>query len=35
MTMIFDGDGKMVHYYQKALTLADMEHDVTPLLAAK
>ncbi len=35
MTMIFDRDGKMVHYYQKALTLADMEHDVTPLLAAK
>ncbi len=35
MTMIFDRDGKMVHYYQRALTLADMEHDVTPLLAAK
>jgi hypothetical protein len=35
MTMIFDRDGKMVHYYQKALTLADMERDVTPLLAAK
>jgi thiol-disulfide isomerase/thioredoxin len=34
MTMIFDRDGKMAHYYQKALTLADMEHDVTPLLAA-
>jgi thiol-disulfide isomerase/thioredoxin len=35
MTMIFDRDGKEAHYYQKALTLADMEHDVTPLLAAK
>jgi thiol-disulfide isomerase/thioredoxin len=35
MTMIFDRDGKMVRYYQKALTLADMERDVTPLLAAK
>lgn len=35
MTMIFDREGKMVHYYQKALTLADMERDVTPLLAAK
>jgi len=33
MTMIFDKDGKEVHFYQKALTLADMEHDVTPLLA--
>lgn len=33
MTMIFDRDGKEVHYYEKALTLADMEHDVTPLLA--
>jgi len=35
MTMIFDRDGKMVHYYQKALTMADMERDVTPLLSAK
>jgi thiol-disulfide isomerase/thioredoxin len=35
MTMIFDRDGKEVHFYQKALTLADMERDVTPLLAAK
>lgn len=35
MTMIFDRDGKEVHFYEKALTLADMEHDVTPLLAAK
>lgn len=35
MTMIFDRDGKMVHYYQKALTFADMERDVTPLLATK
>jgi len=34
MTMIFDRDGKEAHYYQKALTLADMEHDVTPLLAS-
>ena len=35
MTMIFDRDGKMVHYYQKALTMADMERDVTPLLSVK
>ncbi len=34
MTMIFDKDGKEAHFYEKALTLADMEHDVTPLLAA-
>ncbi|MGA9630844.1 MAG: TlpA disulfide reductase family protein, partial [Candidatus Acidiferrales bacterium] len=34
MTMIFDKDGKEAHFYQKALTLADMEHDVDPLLAA-
>ncbi len=35
MTMIFDRDGKEVHFYEKALTLADMERDITPLLAAK
>jgi thiol-disulfide isomerase/thioredoxin len=35
MTMIFDRDGKEVHFYQKALTIADMERDVTPLLAAQ
>jgi thiol-disulfide isomerase/thioredoxin len=34
MTMIFDKDGKEAHFYQKALTLADMEHDVDPLVAA-
>ncbi|HXW61094.1 MAG TPA: TlpA disulfide reductase family protein [Candidatus Acidoferrales bacterium] len=34
MTMIFDRDGKEAHFYQKALTLADMEHDVAPLLAS-
>jgi thiol-disulfide isomerase/thioredoxin len=34
MTMIFDRDGKEAHFYQKALTLAEMEHDVTPLLAS-
>jgi thiol-disulfide isomerase/thioredoxin len=34
MTMIFDKDGKEAHFYEKALTLADMEHDVAPLLAA-
>jgi thiol-disulfide isomerase/thioredoxin len=34
MTMIFDKDGKEIHFYEKALTLADMERDVTPLLAA-
>jgi thiol-disulfide isomerase/thioredoxin len=32
MTMIFDRDGKEAHFYQKALTLADMERDVSPLL---
>jgi thiol-disulfide isomerase/thioredoxin len=35
MTMIFDRDGKEAHFYQKALSLAEMERDVTPLLAAK
>jgi thiol-disulfide isomerase/thioredoxin len=34
MTMIFDRDGKEAHFYQKALSLADMERDVTPLLAS-
>jgi thiol-disulfide isomerase/thioredoxin len=34
MTMIFDRDGKEAHFYQKALTLADMEHDVVPLMGA-
>jgi thiol-disulfide isomerase/thioredoxin len=34
MTMIFDRDGKEAHFYQKALTLADMEKDVTPLLGS-
>jgi thiol-disulfide isomerase/thioredoxin len=34
MTMIFDRDGKEVHFYQKALALADMEHDVAPLVAS-
>ena len=34
MTMIFDKNGKEAHFYQKALTLADMQHDVDPLLAA-
>jgi thiol-disulfide isomerase/thioredoxin len=33
MTMIFDRSGKEVHFYQKALTLEDMEHDVAPLLS--
>jgi hypothetical protein len=32
MTTIYDRDGKEAHFYQKALSLADMEHDVTPLL---
>jgi len=35
MTMIFDRDGKEAHFYQKALTLAEMERDVTPLLATR
>ena len=35
MTIIYDRDGKEAHFYEKALTLADMEHDVTPLLTAK
>jgi thiol-disulfide isomerase/thioredoxin len=34
MTMIFDRDGKEAHFYQKALALAEMEKDVTPLLAS-
>ncbi|HTX16919.1 MAG TPA: redoxin family protein [Candidatus Baltobacteraceae bacterium] len=34
MTMIFGKDGKEAHFYQKALTLPEMEHDVDPLLAA-
>jgi thiol-disulfide isomerase/thioredoxin len=32
MTTIYDRDGKEAHFYEKALTFADMEHDVTPLL---
>jgi len=35
MTMIFDRNGKEAHFYQKALTLAEMERDIQPLLAAK
>jgi len=35
MTIIYDRDGKEAHFYEKALTLVDMEHDVTPLLTAK
>jgi thiol-disulfide isomerase/thioredoxin len=35
MTIIYDRDGKEARFYQKALSLADMEHDVAPLLAAK
>lgn len=34
MTMIFDRDGKEAHFYQKALTLAEMEKDVTSLLGS-
>jgi len=34
MTMIFDRDGKEAHFYQKALSFAEMEHDVTPLLGS-
>lgn len=34
MTMIFDKDGKEAHFYEKALTLADMEHDVVPLIGS-
>lgn len=34
MTTIYGRDGKEAHFYEKALTLADMERDVTPLLAA-
>jgi thiol-disulfide isomerase/thioredoxin len=34
MTTIYDRDGKEAHFYQKALTLAEMEQDVTPLLGA-
>jgi thiol-disulfide isomerase/thioredoxin len=32
MTTIYDRDGKEAHFYQKALSFAEMEHDVTPLL---
>lgn len=34
MTTIYDTNGNVVHFYEKALTLEEMEHDVTPLLAA-
>ncbi|HUA00778.1 MAG TPA: TlpA disulfide reductase family protein [Candidatus Aquilonibacter sp.] len=34
MTIIYDKDGKEAHYYEHALALADMKHDVDPLLAA-
>jgi len=34
MTTIYDKNGNVVHFYEKALTLEEMEHDVTPLLAA-
>jgi thiol-disulfide isomerase/thioredoxin len=33
MTMIFDRSGKEVHFYQKALTFEEMEHDVAPLIS--
>ncbi|MGD0957118.1 MAG: TlpA disulfide reductase family protein [Candidatus Acidiferrales bacterium] len=32
MTTIYDRDGKEAHFYQKALSFAEMEHDVMPLL---
>ncbi len=32
MTTIYDRDGKEAHFYQKALSFAEMERDVTPLL---
>jgi len=35
MTIIYGRDGKEAHFYEKALSLADMEKDVTPLLVAK
>jgi len=35
MTMIYDRNGKEAHFYQKALTLAEMERDIQPLLTAK
>ncbi len=35
MTMIFDRTGKEAHFYMKALSLEDMERDVTPLIAHK
>ena len=34
MTTIFDRDGKPAHFYEKALSFEEMEHDVTPLLKA-
>jgi thiol-disulfide isomerase/thioredoxin len=33
MTMIFDRSGKEVHFYQKALSLEEMERDVAPLVS--
>ena len=35
MTMIFDRDGKNVHFYKEARTYKQFSDDVTPLLAAK
>ena len=35
MTMIFDRTGKEAHFYMKALSLEDMEREVTPLIAQK
>ncbi|HXQ26329.1 MAG TPA: TlpA disulfide reductase family protein [Candidatus Acidoferrales bacterium] len=34
MTTIFDRDGKVAHFYEKALSFEEMERDVTPLLKA-
>ena len=35
MTMIFDRDGKNVHFYKEARNFDQFQADVTPLLAAK
>jgi thiol-disulfide isomerase/thioredoxin len=35
MSMIYDRDGKLQHYYPKERNYAQMEQDITPLLAAK
>ena len=35
MTMIFDRDGKNVHFYKEARSYEQFDKDITPLLATK